>query len=143
MKGEAAKPFDYDKVGRRWGFWERFLIGFRDDLYLDRLGIVTTPWFSIKLHRIYRPDRQRDLHDHPWNFVSFILRGSYVEDTPQGQRRRRWFNFKRAEDRHSIREVSRSPVWTLIYTGPKRRSWGFWRGGKFIPWRQYDKLMDA
>lgn len=144
MRIAEAKPWHY-KPMKSWGFWERFLIGLEDDVYLDRLSIIRTPWFSIKLHRIYRHDLQRDLHDHPWAFLSIILLGYYVEDTVDGLKRRRWWNWKRAEDRHSIREVSRSPVWTLVFCGPKRRTWGFWVDGgtKFVNWRDYEKLYGA
>lgn len=139
----------------RWGLFHRHLIGTGGSVYLDRLTLLTTPWFSIKLHRIYRPDRQRDLHDHPWNFLSVLLRGTYVEDTASGTRRCRLFNWKRAEDRHSIREVSRSPVWTLVFTGRRRRVWGFWVktdlnlsnlfGSKerWVSWDEYEKLNEA
>ena len=36
------------------------------------------PW-SFRIHHIMRPDEDRDLHDHPWNARTIILRGSYVE----------------------------------------------------------------
>ncbi|MCF5714280.1 hypothetical protein I9H06_16615 [Pseudomonas tremae] len=36
------------------------------------------PW-SIRVHHIMRPDADRDLHDHPWNARTVILRGWYVE----------------------------------------------------------------
>jgi hypothetical protein len=126
----------------RWAFMKRRLIGSGDSVYLDRMYVVQTPWFGIMFHRIFRPDNQRDLHDHPWNFLSLILLGSYVEDTVDGPRERRWMNVKRAEDRHSIREVSRSPVWTLVFTGKKRRTWGFWVDGgtRFVKWTEYDKV---
>jgi len=126
----------------RWGFMNRRLIGSGDDVYLDRTYIVQTPWFGIMFHRIFRPDNQRDLHDHPWNFFSLILRGHYLEDTPDGPRRRWWWNWKRAEDRHSIREVSRRPVWTLVFTGRKRRTWGFWvdNGTRWVRWTEYEKV---
>ena len=139
-----AAPWNY-KPKKRWGLWSRFLIGVEGDPYLDRLSIITTPWFSIKLHRIYRPDRQRELHDHPWTFLSLILWGHYLEHTVSGLRRRFWFNWKRAEDRHSICEVSRSPVWTLVICGPSRREWGFWvdDGTRFVQWREYEKLYGA
>lgn len=35
---------------------------------------------SIRLHKIMREDRDRDLHDHPWNARTFILRGFYIEE---------------------------------------------------------------
>ncbi len=31
------------------------------------------PW-SIRVHHIMRPDADRDMHDHPWNARTFILR---------------------------------------------------------------------
>lgn len=39
------------------------------------------PW-SIRIHHICRPDADRDLHDHPWNARTVILRGWYVEQRP-------------------------------------------------------------
>lgn len=33
-----------------------------------------SPW-SIRIHHIMRPDADRDLHDHPWNARTVILRG--------------------------------------------------------------------
>lgn len=139
-----------DYSSPRWAFWRRRLIGAaQGDVYLDRLYVIQTPIFGIMFHRIFRPDRQRDLHDHPWNFLSFVLRGSYMEAVPCdcGQHDHHylevnWFNWKRAEDRHSIRSVSRSPVWTLVFTGRKRRTWGFWvdEGRRWVRWTDYEKV---
>lgn len=36
------------------------------------------PW-SIRIHHIMRPDEDRDLHDHPWDARTIILRGWYNE----------------------------------------------------------------
>ena len=36
------------------------------------------PW-SFRIHHIMRHDEDRDLHDHPWNARTIILRGWYVE----------------------------------------------------------------
>lgn len=142
METVKAAPFKKVYNSPRWAFMNRRLIGSDSDVYLDRLYVVQTPLFGVMLHRIYRPDNQRDLHDHPWNFFSVILLGHYVEDTAQGPKRRRWFNWKRAEDRHSIRECSRRPVWTLVFTGRKRRTWGFWvdSGTRWVKWTEYDKV---
>ncbi|WP_282352067.1 hypothetical protein [Pseudomonas sp. PS01303] len=37
------------------------------------------PW-SFRVHHIMRPDEDRDLHDHPWNARTIILRGWYTEE---------------------------------------------------------------
>ena len=128
-----------------WGYMERRLIGVRGSLYMDRLTIIRTPWFSIKFHRIYRPDGDRDLHDHPWPFLSFMLLGSYIENTVKGPVRCRWWNFKRAKGRHSILTISRCPIWTLVFCGRKRRIWGFWVDGgtRLVEWQEYDDLKGS
>lgn len=46
--------------------------------YLIRWNLFECPAFSIKIHKILRSDYDC-LHDHPWAFLSFILRGGYVE----------------------------------------------------------------
>jgi len=144
MAKTEAKPWNY-KPPKRWDLFDRFIIGTPGDEYLDRLRIIVTPWFQIMLHRIYRPDRQRDMHDHPWSFLSVVLWGSYVEDTPAGVKKVHWWNWKSSTDRHSIRECSRRPVWTLVFTGPKRKTWGFWVDGgtRFVKWTDYEKLYGA
>lgn len=48
--------------------------------YLTRWGF-RSKWFSVYLHKLDAPDPGTDLHDHPWPFVSIILRGGYVEQT--------------------------------------------------------------
>lgn len=147
---EAAKADEKKK----WMFLSPRWIG---KGYLWRLRILVTPWFSIFLHRIHRPDNQRDLHDHPWAFASFVLWGWYKEIIGDSWRqceiRRRWFNWKRATGRHSISEVSRRPCWTLVFTGPRVRVWGFWilervtkygpQVEKWVPYKEYEKLNDA
>jgi hypothetical protein len=36
------------------------------------------PW-SFRIHHILREDNDRDMHDHPWNARTIILRGWYTE----------------------------------------------------------------
>lgn len=141
----------------KWAFMKFRNIGPNDeDVYLARIYLVKTPWFSVMLHRIFRPDRQRDLHDHPWNFRSFVLWGHYMEeyrdaaggapDSAVLQRRIvRWYNRKTTQDRHRIAWCSRSPVWTLVITGRDKRTWGFWveDGTRFVKWKDYEKLYYA
>ncbi len=151
-----ATPFKTKEYSSpRWAFMKRRQIGTPGDVYLDRVYLIQTPLFGIMFHRIYRPDNQRDLHDHPWSFCSLVLRGWYQEwvlckcGDPNDQhttlRTVRWFNWKRAEDRHSIRYCGRSPVWTLVFTGPKRRTWGFWVDGgtRWVKWTEYEKVEQA
>lgn len=141
----------------QWAFMERFEIpdlDHPDHTYLTRLRIVQTPWCALYLHRMDTPDSRPTLHDHPWNFVSIILRGGYIERrldpiTRDVDERHvvRHVNRLRAEDVHSIRELLRVPTWTLLFVGRRRRTWGYlepsrgWRRG--WTWTEFDKHEHA
>jgi hypothetical protein len=110
---------------------EKFEVPNLDDpteTYLTRWRIIQTPLFAIYLHRFDGPDSRATLHDHPWNFVSIVLRGGYCErrryDGPLVRIDR--LNVKRAEDTHYIEHLHRTPSWTLMLVGRRRREWGYW-----------------
>lgn len=117
-------------MSTRWALMETFRVPSFDDPevdYLTRLRIIQTPWFGIYLHRIGTPDSRPTLHDHPWNFVAIVLRGGYIEhrDYSGYGHAIRWVNAKRAEDTHWIDWLGRTPTWTLMFTGRRRREWGY------------------
>lgn len=119
----------------------------------------------LYLHKFYRGDEDEHLHDHPWSFTSLILTRGYWEETPfdveregwygmpphgyrwcgigeSGERKRKFypaFSLLRrpATWRHRVILKDEKPVWTLVRTGSKERSWGFWLKGVFCPWRNY------
>lgn len=126
-----------------WSFMERFEIPSVDkplENHVVRYRIIGTPWGGIYLHQFVNAD-VRTFHDHPWNFVSVILRGGYVEATPPtsegvgldrtatlGGFTTKWagsFNRKRATDLHYIADLLRTPTWTLIFVGRRQRVWGY------------------
>lgn len=48
--------------------------------YLLRWYVIPrNPLLNIYVHKFLRSDDDRALHDHPWWFVSLVLRGGYVE----------------------------------------------------------------
>ena len=127
-----------------WAFMESFTVPHYDDpkqTYLWRLRIVQTPLFGIYLHRLGTPDPRDTLHDHPWPFLSLVLRGGYTEfvrgrTTYAEPRRVRVLNVKRLRDAHWISELDRTPTWTLMFVGRRQRVWGYWdRDGTFT---EYD-----
>lgn len=132
----------------RWAILRRFTISKNGSLYLDRLRIVQTPWFGVYLHHIARPDLDRDPHNHPWKFASFVLRGGYSEyvysDVAGGLytcEKRSWrpFSFHRLglADAHRIDAVAPHCV-TLVFVGRRVRDWGFWPEDRsYVPWRRY------
>lgn len=124
------------------------------------------PW-SFRIHRIMRPDEDRDLHDHPWSARTIILRGWYAEqrllsaDDPalhamlmSGADRGHSLDtaFQATEyltrrpgdtarllhgEYHRIDEVSPSGVIALFITSRWKGDWGFLVNGVKVPWRTY------
>jgi hypothetical protein len=120
--------------------------------YLTRWRIVQTPWAAIYLHRMDGPDPRPTLHDHPWRFLSIVLRGGYVErrrdpvDLAVRARTVRHVNVMGLQDAHSIRELLRVPTWTLLLVGPRVRTWGYLEpAGSTAAWRwtEFDKHRHA
>lgn len=127
MNEWTASPWHHRPGG--WKLLTWFHIPFRsrpETNYLSRLRIVQTPWFAIYLHRFDQPDVPL-LHDHPWPFVSVILSGGYDEQRPTGRRVHRRINFVRATDAHYVERLHRTPTWTLLLVGRRRRNWGYIR----------------
>lgn len=135
--------------------------------FLRRRGFDLRRGGGILLHRIDGPDPGLDLHDHPWWFVTLILRGGYIDEqsqvreaiefaqsaeqfelvdgeprgsVPRGVRRRwrRW-SVHRMPLHVAHRIVHADPgTVTLVIRGPKVRRWGFYMPSGWIDWDQYD-----
>ena len=121
------------------------------------------PW-SFRIHHIMRPDEDRDLHDHPWNARTIILRGWYTEQRLEPASTADWLSpcrptlwlqddevYKLATktraagdtarlnhgEYHRIDQVSPDGVTTLFITSKWRGDWGFLVNGVKVPWRTY------
>lgn len=131
--------------GTRWCAWRWTDVDpeGQGEIYLARLHLFQTPWFSCMLHWIRRADPEPDLHDHPNAFISIVLRGWYEEEIPRNgseseriSRRISLWNFKSSTDRHRIIAL-RDPLLTLVFAGPVVRGWGFHTPEGWEPWREY------
>ena len=101
--------------------------------YLERYYVGTLFGVRFYLHQFVDSDPDRGLHDHPWPWAfSFILAGSYLEETRSGTRRVRWFNTLVGDSFHRvILPDPAKPVWTLFGHRAKRvKPWGFMRVSK-------------
>lgn len=102
-----------------------------------RAGSPKTNGMTARYHQILASDADRHLHDHPWDFVSVILQGTYVETTPHGETQYGPGSVltRTAEAAHRL--TLSAPVWTFVITGPARRRWGFYTERGWVPWRTY------
>lgn len=140
----------------------------RFDIGRPSAGVYLTRWTlwgsrfegtgpAVFLHRFHRSDDDDALHDHPWPFTSVILWGGYYEHTADraGRVRRRWYGPGRvlarsAAHRHRVELPAGRDCWTLVFRGPKAKSWSFFcvgaagvLTGKAVPWRSFIDRVDA
>lgn len=122
----------------------------------------------IRVHRIITSDSDRHLHDHPFDNISWLLRGGYWEllpvaidpqwsqepvsapnafavrektstvFRPEGSIIRR-----RASDRHAIRLVPGQQVFSLFIQFRKCQPWGFYTPRGKVYWWDYSTVVEA
>lgn len=63
--------------------WKKHLFRADGALYLVRYTLLWLPFLKIRLHHILLSDTECP-HDHPWDFVSIILKGGYREQLERG-----------------------------------------------------------
>ena len=142
------------KTGSKYALWMWKDIYWRGELYLRRLILVQCPLFSIMLHWIKQPDKQRHLHDHPVSMLSILLKGEYLEATdycflgngniwPDKYKHAKWFNWIPATKKHRITHIPDSGCITLCIAGPRTREWGFYTEEGWIQWQKYHELYDS
>ena len=112
------------------------------NIYLRRWYLLPrNRFFNIYLHNIKHPDPCRDLHSHPWSFVTLVLWGWYNEDTRTRcsittyNRSVKWAGFRKGGRFgvfHRITHVAPRGVLSLVFTGKRQDQWGFLNKGEFI-----------
>lgn len=78
----------YTGENEKWFQFNKKIVIRREDgiAYLERRTLISIgKWFSIKYHKILQSDDFCN-HDHPWPFLTIILKGGYFEWTPVTQK---------------------------------------------------------
>lgn len=140
-----------DKWFRKWELWEddqKYLTRWHvwpfrpnePDEAIDIEDHTKYPSrFKIFIHRMDGPDLDRFPHDHPWWFRSIVLRGGYVDEQTTGDyqcgnlvyvegdlvQHKWWQSLPATGIFHRILWLHRTPTWTLVLTGQKKREWGY------------------
>jgi hypothetical protein len=135
---------------------KKVITRFDNEPYLIRYTLLTTPWFSVKIHKILQSD-DACLHDHPWSFLSIVLKNGYKEyyhhweykDHPDVGNpdytsiltiksktiKAPAILFRRARWAHRL-EIDK-PATTLVITFKKQRMWGFFTPIGWVRWFNY------
>lgn len=110
-----------------------------EDVYISRLMLVKTPLFGVYLHVIRRADFARCQHDHPWSFVTIILRGGYEEEVGEQLfiRRPGFIGYRPRSFEHRITRLLNGPAVTLVFRGRDHESWGFRTLHGKVNWQRY------
>jgi hypothetical protein len=134
-----------------------FIIGGKERPYLRRHWLLPrNPVFNVYVHEFLRSDDDRALHDHPWIFnASWLIDGAYIEWQPGNGNPLRPvarflkagdFKFRRGRAPHRVQlhrvggpEV---PCWTVFFTGPRVREWGFYCDKGWIHWKRFTAADD-
>lgn len=146
------------KVGK----WEE--IGPAECPLMYRRTLLSGRVGKLLLHRFVPNARDRDCHDHPRSFVTFVLRGGYTDVSvcPKCVRSRAhvdhpcWWcdstgrvvdevraptiRYRRADHAHNTIVGPRGCT-TIVVMGPVVRAWGFVRKGRWWDWRSYERTF--
>ena len=109
--------------------------------YMRRWWFLRLGPLQVRVHHIMAEDIGRELHDHPWPFRTFILRGGYIERRegvrPVWRKSGDTAAMGRGEF-HRIAQVEQGGAWTLFCTWGERKVWGFKsQSGQVIPHQEY------
>ena len=110
-------------------------------VYLERWFLFPrNPFFNIYLHRFTNSDLAT-YHDHPWFSMAYVLEGEFIEHKPNMHPRycrEGSFYFRSPWTKHWL-EVEEAPTWTLFFTGPVMKRWGFIENGK---WKHHKTFLE-
>jgi len=128
--------------------------------YLHRyyLFLKDRKWFpfNVTLHKIVKSD-DPIFHDHPWPFITVVLKGGYWEHTPvfddKGNKFAEFQTWRGPGSiiKHSAGEFhwleldeQAGSATTLFFMGPQQRDWGFLvdKSKKKSQWIQWQYYLD-
>lgn len=111
-------------------FLVKEIISKQGKVHFRRYRLLETPWLRLYIHQICRSDEDWHLHTHPWNFISFLLKGSYKQECFTKShfvftKHNRFDVVKlNRHDAHSITLCS-DEVWSFFIAYGKRSGWGY------------------
>lgn len=107
--------------------------------------------FNLTLHKIVRSD-DPVFHDHPWPYLTVIIKGGYWEHTPVFDHKGKQFSsvahwrgpgsfiYRSSNEFHWLElDETVGPATTLFFMGPQVREWGFLIKNN---WVKHDDCLD-
>lgn len=136
-----------DKLFKNCGMGASHVINKDNQVCIKRWGIWTS-YFTIFFSKILPLKEMYDIeqlfHSHQANFVSFILKGVYLEDVLKGdvitRKEHKWFNHLTYDCHHRV--ICYEPVYTLMFMGRKKSNTTVKLRGKKYRYNRFFKLND-
>lgn len=153
IAGSASRPVlasicafasELPQNGQLWAYHIRGIAP-DDSLYLSRTIFPRAFGMRPLLHRIWRADADRYMHNHPWAWARFlIVSGGYTEErlcedgysATLTRYRTGDVNQLTASTFHRVLHVL-PDTWTIGIAGPRVQEWGFRVDGEIIPSKVY------
>lgn len=115
------------------------------ELYLRRYVLGRCKQLSVYLHQFWQSDYDVP-HDHPWDFMSFVVKGHYIEHFADGTSERRGlfsFRYRSAREFHWIEvpEGMEGKTWTIFIGFRVKRVWGFLTPTGWVDNKTYSRLL--
>lgn len=133
------------KIGSNIRLLSKVFIGGHEDPLLVRYTIFRCKAWGVFVHKLCRSDHDRALHDHPWSFISLVLKRGYDEviEGEHGNHRVLTHSagsilLRPAQWKHRVVLTNFQPAWTLVFVGPRTRKWGFFTPDGWCWWRKYN-----
>lgn len=142
-----------------------FVIGGKERPYLRRHWLLPRNRFcNVYVHEFLRSDDDRALHDHPWLAnATWVIEGEYLEHTiaeggvrKVAARRAGDWKFRWGPAPHRVQlfgrwagepdslDIEMVPCWTVFFTGPVVREWGFHCAERgWVHWKDFTDARDS
>jgi hypothetical protein len=127
-------------------------------VFMNTNGPLLTVWRFLKIgrlsfcvHKFDQADEDPDCHDHPFHFVTLILKGGYFEEMHHLPFKRVYINrvfpryrwsllFRKATCLHRVHMLmGNKPCWTLCIKWDAKCTWGFMTKNGWQHWKTYIK----
>ncbi len=117
------------------------------EVHFKRWRLLTTPWFDVNIHGIYKADQDKHLHNHPWNIWTMVLCGGYYESYIKDNfgticNPRILFNIRKSNSKqyHKIDQMIGKKCITLAIMSKRKSDWGYLVNGEHVDHKTYREL---
>jgi hypothetical protein len=114
-------------------------------IHFTRWELIRIPGTTIRvyLHKISKADEDLHQHDHPWNFISLILKGGYAEVYGEKARVRRPMSVKYTSSTQPHQVVHLFGItYSLVIAFGNRGEWGYMVNDEWFDHKTYRKLKN-